>query len=105
MAAAAAAGRRSGPPRSAHWQSSCQLPGCGRDLAGEIPYARRFSFCKEHLTAESIEYCGITCRFCQQCARFQSVEDFDGAKRSCRLALLKRRAPANMRRLSRYASQ
>jgi hypothetical protein len=39
-----------------------QLPGCGKALAGEEQYARRFSFCKEHLMAVEIQFGGMACR-------------------------------------------
>eukprot|EP00951_Prasinocladus_malaysianus_P032350 scaffold314724_cov44-Prasinocladus_malaysianus.AAC.1 len=32
---------------------------------------------------------GNKVRFCQQCAKFQPLEDFDGLKRSCRSRLEK----------------
>jgi hypothetical protein len=39
-----------------------QLPGCGKGLANESSYAKRFSFCKEHLVVGRILYGGIVCR-------------------------------------------
>ena len=66
-----------------------QVPGCGKDLQGEKTYNIRYKVCASHLTLPEVDINGSMMRFCQQCARFQPVSDFDALKRSCRERLQK----------------
>uniref|UniRef100_A0A7S1SJ13 SBP-type domain-containing protein n=1 Tax=Tetraselmis chuii TaxID=63592 RepID=A0A7S1SJ13_9CHLO len=68
---------------------TCQVPGCARDLAPLKLYNIRYRVCGEHLVMPEVSFEGKVQRFCQQCARFQDVGDFDGLKKSCRARLEK----------------
>jgi hypothetical protein len=61
--------------------------GCGRELKEEKAYNIRYKVCGDHLIAPEVEMAEGKVRFCQQCARFQPMRDFDGLKRSCRQRL------------------
>jgi len=85
---------RSQPPQScisdpgpAAKSVSCQVLGCTADMSALKSYNQRFKICRHHQQAESVEHGKVLQRFCQQCARFHNVEDFDGLKRSCRTSL------------------
>lgn len=68
----------------------CQVPSCGRDLAPLKLYNIRYKVCADHLVMPEVMMGdGRMQRFCQQCARFQDVTDFDGLKKSCRARLEK----------------
>eukprot|EP00192_Tetraselmis_astigmatica_P004542 CAMPEP_0117693552 /NCGR_PEP_ID=MMETSP0804-20121206/26945_1 /TAXON_ID=1074897 /ORGANISM="Tetraselmis astigmatica, Strain CCMP880" /LENGTH=499 /DNA_ID=CAMNT_0005507121 /DNA_START=129 /DNA_END=1629 /DNA_ORIENTATION=- len=67
----------------------CQVPGCQQDLRDMKVYNIRYKVCAEHLTMPEVEIKGEKVRFCQQCARFQPVDEFDSLKRSCRARLEK----------------
>jgi len=69
--------------------AACQVPGCARDLKDEKTYNVRYKVCGEHLTMPQVDINGQEMRFCQQCARFQPISDFDALKRSCRERLQK----------------
>jgi hypothetical protein len=58
-----------------------QVEGCQRLLKDEKPYYQRFGVCEEHMRSLAITVDGTLCRFCQQCARFEPVDAFDGTKR------------------------
>jgi hypothetical protein len=66
---------------------------------------------EEHAKADSVPGDGgALMRFCQQCTRLHPVAEFDGARRSCRTALSKRRtrkrqedSPRSGRRAAIYA--
>ena len=68
---------------------SCQVPGCGKELKEEKSYNMRYKVCGDHLAMSEVEMADGKFRFCQQCARFQPIGDFDGLKRSCRQRLQK----------------
>ncbi|KAI3424155.1 hypothetical protein D9Q98_009515 [Chlorella vulgaris] len=76
---------RSGP-------SYCQVEQCGEPLEGLKEYHQRYKVCEEHLKIPYIIRDGQQVRFCQQCGRFQPLEDFDDAKRSCRVRLQRHNA-------------
>uniref|UniRef100_A0A061R8W2 Squamosa promoter binding 4 n=1 Tax=Tetraselmis sp. GSL018 TaxID=582737 RepID=A0A061R8W2_9CHLO len=69
--------------------AECQVPNCGKGLKDAKAYNIRYRVCPEHLTAPEVELHGQKMRFCQQCARFQQVGEFDALKRSCRQRLQK----------------
>lgn len=88
-AAAKGSAKKSAPAKGAVEDDSvCQVPGCEILLASMKVYNQRCRVCQEHLLAGAVDFeeQGQK-RFCQQCARFHPVEEFDGAKRSCRLRL------------------
>jgi hypothetical protein len=58
-----------------------QVEGCQRLLKEEKPYYQRFGVCEDHMRSLAITVDGTLCRFCQQCARFEPVDAFDGSKR------------------------
>jgi hypothetical protein len=70
----------------------CQVDDCHAPLEGLKDYHQRYRVCDVHLKIEWIEKDGIRLRFCQQCGRFQPLEDFDDMKRSCRARLQKHNA-------------
>lgn len=53
-------------------------------LAPSPPHPQRYRICPHHMGLHSIVLNGSTSRFCQQCGRFQPVEDFDDDKKTCR---------------------
>eukprot|EP00775_Hariotina_reticulata_P007110 gene7110-7324_t len=63
------------------------IEGCQQLLKDEKPYYQRFMVCEEHMRSLSLQINGQSCRFCQQCGRFEPLQAFDGAKRSCRARL------------------
>ncbi|GIL53303.1 hypothetical protein Vafri_8923 [Volvox africanus] len=66
----------------------CLVKGCHADLANSKAYYRRFRICEAHMKSLSLSIEGRSCRFCQQCGKFHLVEEFDGANRNCRKALM-----------------
>lgn len=50
-------------------------------------YSQRYKVCEYHLKVDCIMRNGVRSRFCQQCGRYQPLEDFDDTKRSCRVRL------------------
>ena len=69
-------------PQSAY--SFCcfaQVEGCGRDLAEEKDYYRRYKVCQAHASDPCVIVRGSQQRFCQQCGTFHGVSEFDLDKR------------------------
>ncbi|KFK35212.1 hypothetical protein AALP_AA5G254900 [Arabis alpina] len=66
---------------------SCHVENCGADLSKGRDYHRRHKVCEMHSKATSAVVGGVMQRFCQQCSRFQMLEEFDEGKRSCRRRL------------------
>lgn len=62
-------------------QCLTQVEGCQRLLKEEKPYYQRFCVCEDHMRSLAITVDGVLSRFCQQCAKFEPVEAFDGSKR------------------------
>ncbi|GLI69385.1 hypothetical protein VaNZ11_013986 [Volvox africanus] len=62
----------------------CQVDGCGRDLSEAKLYLRRYSVCEPHFKAEWVMLGGGRYRFCQQCNKFQAIDNFSGNRRSCK---------------------
>ena len=58
-----------------------QVDGCGRNLAKEKEYYRRYRVCKSHAGAQEVVLGGEAKRYCQQCSVFHLLADFDGDKR------------------------
>ncbi|KIZ00802.1 Putative squamosa promoter-binding-like protein19 [Monoraphidium neglectum] len=81
-------------PMRAGWghKGVCQVDGCFCDLSTLREYHQRYKICEYHLKVTAIMRDDKPQRFCQQCGRFHSVDEFDGAKRSCRNRLLKHNA-------------
>lgn len=67
--------------------ASCLVDGCQADLSGCREYHRRHKVCERHSKTPEVEIRGHKQRFCQQCSRFHSLEEFDEGKRSCRKRL------------------
>ena len=68
-------------------ESVCQVPDCQVLLSSLKVYNQRCRVCQEHLVAPIVDFRGTARRFCQQCARFHDLTEFDGNKRSCRVRL------------------
>ncbi|XP_050257612.1 squamosa promoter-binding-like protein 13A [Quercus robur] len=66
---------------------SCLVDGCTSDLSICRDYHRRHKVCELHSKTPQVTICGQKQRFCQQCSRFHSLEEFDEGKRSCRKRL------------------
>ncbi|KAJ1386213.1 SBP domain [Sesbania bispinosa] len=66
---------------------SCLVDGCNSDLSNCRDYHRRHKVCELHSKTPEVTIGGQKQRFCQQCSRFHSLEQFDERKRSCRKRL------------------
>ncbi|KAJ7957225.1 Squamosa promoter binding-like protein [Quillaja saponaria] len=66
---------------------SCLVDGCNSDLTNCRDYHRRHKVCELHSKTPQVTIAGQKQRFCQQCSRFHSLEEFDEGKRSCRKRL------------------
>lgn len=62
----------------------CQVDNCGQDLSAGKLYLRRYSVCEAHFKAECVTLNEGRFRFCQQCNKFQALEQFLGNRRSCK---------------------
>ncbi|KAA8540669.1 hypothetical protein F0562_024412 [Nyssa sinensis] len=67
--------------------ASCLVDGCNADLSNCREYHRRHKVCELHSKTPQVTIGGKRQRFCQQCSRFHSLEEFDDGKRSCRKRL------------------
>ncbi|XP_021713648.1 squamosa promoter-binding-like protein 16 isoform X2 [Chenopodium quinoa] len=78
-----------GRPRNSGAQSTviCSVDGCASDLNQCREYHRRHKVCERHSKTPVVLVGGKEQRFCQQCSRFHSLEEFDEVKRSCRKRL------------------
>ncbi|KAF2311518.1 hypothetical protein GH714_024518 [Hevea brasiliensis] len=65
----------------------CLADGCNTDLTNCRDYHRRHKVCELHSKSPQVTIGGLKQRFCQQCSRFHSLEEFDEGKRSCRKRL------------------
>ncbi|XP_010555558.1 PREDICTED: squamosa promoter-binding-like protein 13A [Tarenaya hassleriana] len=65
----------------------CLVDGCDSDLSNCREYHRRHKVCEVHSKTPVVTINGLKQRFCQQCSRFHSLEEFDEGKRSCRKRL------------------
>ncbi|PRW21027.1 ligase [Chlorella sorokiniana] len=63
----------------------CQV--CHEGVSGLKDYYARYKICPAHCVMPGIVKDGRVLRFCQQCGRFQPIEDFDESKRTCRRKL------------------
>ncbi|XP_022134617.1 squamosa promoter-binding-like protein 13A [Momordica charantia] len=66
---------------------SCLVDGCISDLSNYRDYHRRHKVCELHSKTPQVTIGGLKQRFCQQCSRFHSLDEFDEGKRSCRKRL------------------
>jgi hypothetical protein len=66
-------------PPSFAWRA--QVDGCGAHLGAAKAYYQRHKVCAVHLSAMCSKVNGVDSRFCQQCGKFQPLEDFDADKR------------------------
>ncbi|KAJ4851427.1 hypothetical protein Tsubulata_043959 [Turnera subulata] len=83
---------RSGPTKRARGANNgvramCLVDGCNSDLSTCRDYHRRHKVCELHSKTPQVTIGGHKQRFCQQCSRFHSLEEFDEGKRSCRKRL------------------
>uniref|UniRef100_A0A383W517 SBP-type domain-containing protein n=1 Tax=Tetradesmus obliquus TaxID=3088 RepID=A0A383W517_TETOB len=73
-----------------------KVVGCCVDLSAlGKPYCLKRRVCPEHLKAAAVQCKGAGAqmwRFCQQCGRMEPLQCFEGANRSCRQGLARRRA-------------
>ncbi|CAI7806287.1 unnamed protein product, partial [Closterium sp. NIES-53] len=66
---------------------TCRVDGCGEDLSSARSYNRRHRVCGVHTRAAAVTVDGNQQRFCQQCSRFQDMDDFEPGRRSCKQSL------------------
>ena len=64
-----------------------QVDDCAVDVSKMREYHSRYKICESHLKAHVVTKDGRPQRFCQQCGKFQGIDEFDGEKRSCRARL------------------
>ncbi|KAL4420829.1 hypothetical protein ABPG75_010485 [Micractinium tetrahymenae] len=70
---------------------NCRVPGCRVELIDGEAFYRRYRVCKQHSMEATVQLAAGLARFCQQCARFHNVSEFDEQRRSCRNALARHR--------------
>jgi len=56
----------------------CRVPDCHADVSGSKKYNSRYRICEDHRRAPSVAIDGHLQRFCQLCAKFQDLSEFDG---------------------------
>ncbi|KAL6784671.1 hypothetical protein ACKKBF_B02735 [Auxenochlorella protothecoides x Auxenochlorella symbiontica] len=78
---------RRGPRPRMFKKNTCQADNCTADLGACSFYYQRNHICPAHLKAGAYAVRGVSTRFCQRCGVGHPVEDFSGAKRSCKKAL------------------
>ncbi|KAI3777674.1 hypothetical protein L1987_47475 [Smallanthus sonchifolius] len=66
---------------------TCLVDGCAADLSDCRKYYQRHKVCEVHSKSPQVLINGQSLRFCQQCSRFHSLEEFNEGKRSCRKRL------------------
>eukprot|EP00890_Picochlorum_soloecismus_P005555 jgi/Picsp_1/5/NSC_00005-R1_squamosa promoter-binding-like protein 7 len=64
----------------------CQIEGCTNVC--ETSYYRKYKICQEHGKSPAVSIKGEVVRFCQKCAKFHSLVEFDDNRRSCRAMLV-----------------
>ena len=67
-----------------------QVNGCDTDLPNKA-YHQRYRICQNHAAMPQMVLDGRNVRFCQHCGRFQTLQEFDGAFKSCRKSLQRHR--------------
>eukprot|EP00191_Tetraselmis_sp_GSL018_P003217 CAMPEP_0177604170 /NCGR_PEP_ID=MMETSP0419_2-20121207/15964_1 /TAXON_ID=582737 /ORGANISM="Tetraselmis sp., Strain GSL018" /LENGTH=1071 /DNA_ID=CAMNT_0019098113 /DNA_START=279 /DNA_END=3491 /DNA_ORIENTATION=- len=97
-------------PSSSAESLRCRVPGCDADIVGEGLTSIKVLICKTHRSALSVDISGQPHRYCQQCVRMHSIEEFDGKKRGCRVRLQRhnqrrKRTVAAMKRLEQNSSK
>lgn len=79
--------KRARPINNTIQAATCLVDGCNADLSNSKEYHRRHKVCEVHSKTAQVSINGQKQRFCQQCSRFHSLEEFDEGKRSCRKRL------------------
>ncbi|XP_076909804.1 squamosa promoter-binding-like protein 13A [Bidens hawaiensis] len=79
--------KRARPVNNSISGGNCLVDGCIADLSNCKEYHRRHKVCQIHSKTPQVSINGQLQRFCQQCSRFHSLEEFDEGKRSCRKRL------------------
>ncbi|KAI3424143.1 hypothetical protein D9Q98_009503 [Chlorella vulgaris] len=64
---------------------SCRVPGCLEPLPAG--YCQKYRTCLLHKTADSFQFEGQLCKFCQQCGKIHCLDEFDDGRHSCRESL------------------
>jgi SBP domain len=67
-----------------------QVAGCSIDLPNKA-YHQRYRICQNHAAMPQMVLDGQHVRFCQHCGKFQALQEFDGAFKSCRKSLQRHR--------------
>lgn len=65
----------------------CRVPGCLTDVSGMKSFNWRYRICEGHRSASSAVIDGLRVRFCQMCAKFHELTEFQGQKMSCQKKL------------------
>ncbi|KAJ4830276.1 hypothetical protein Tsubulata_021750 [Turnera subulata] len=87
MESSSLSSKRARTPGNVAQVPSCLVDGCTSDLSKCRDYHRRHKVCELHSKTPRVFIKGREQRFCQQCSRFHSLEEFDEGKRSCRKRL------------------
>lgn len=87
LLSASGSSKRARTPSNGGQVVSCLVDGCKSDLSKCRDYHRRHKVCEMHSKTPRVTIGGNEQRFCQQCSRFHSLEEFDEGKRSCRKRL------------------
>lgn len=66
-------------------------------------YYKRYHICAFHAALPEMVLNGALVRFCQQCGRFQALEEFDGKKKTCRRKLDMHNAQRKRKRAQKYS--
>lgn len=56
----------------------CRVPGCNTDVAGMKSFNWRYRICETHRLIPSVIIDGVRVRFCQMCAKFHELSEFEG---------------------------
>lgn len=56
----------------------CRVPGCATDVSGMKSFNWRYRICEDHRSAASVIIDGLRVRFCQMCAKFHELNQFQG---------------------------
>lgn len=69
-------------------QRLCRVPGCGMDVCKlSKRFNMRYRICEDHRRAGVVSINGEEMRFCQMCARFHVLGEFDESRMTCRSKL------------------
>uniref|UniRef100_A0A061RJQ3 Squamosa promoter binding protein-like 7 n=1 Tax=Tetraselmis sp. GSL018 TaxID=582737 RepID=A0A061RJQ3_9CHLO len=83
----------------------CLVSNCDKVIGEKSGLSRRSKVCIEHRQATKVFLDGSFQRYCQQCNKFHSLEQFEGDNRGCRSKLAKHNQRQRQRRMRKRTSQ